>query len=490
VSDAQIRVLVAEDEEHLGAILEHFLAGRGYAVTMCRDGRTALTALQSGRYDVALLDIVMPELDGLEVLRQLQSESDPPEVITITGNGTIDTAITAIKLGAYDYIAKPYRMAEIDVMVRRAWEKRELARANQLLRARVSGCIPATMAAEGVRMRELVARAASVAPGSEPVIIQGEAGVGKTHLARYIHGHSHRPADVYVEIVGREEIADMRAYLFGDVRSDTSRQVGVLQRAERGTVVLDANVLTNDERAALADVLASRTFTPRGGDPVPLLARVIVCERIARAGMASLTDAMPGTRLSVPPLRERADDYGPLASQLLAYVDDGRTRTMTPDAIAVLTEYSWPANVRELRAVLVRAAILATSFQLTAADVRNALSAAGPTVASASTTAATTAVTTAATTDASAGLAVEAAMLADVTVPVTLADLERSHIGAMLVRHHWHQGRAAEALGISTKTLYRKMREYGFTRPRKRRLARSGTALATPVGAGSAPGAE
>jgi DNA-binding NtrC family response regulator len=486
VSDAQIRVLVAEDEEHLGAILEHFLVGRGYAVTMCRDGRTALTALQSGRYDVALLDIVMPELDGLEVLRQLQSESDPPEVITITGNGTIDTAITAIKLGAYDYIAKPYRMAEIDVMVRRAWEKRELARANQLLRARVSGCIPATMAAESVRMRELVARAAAVAPGNEPVIIQGEAGAGKTHLARYIHGHSHRPADVYVEIVGRDGIADMRAYLFGDVRSDAARQVGVLQRAERGTVVVDANVLTNDERAALAGVLASWTFTPLGGEPVPLLARVIVCEQIARAGTASLTDAMPGTRLSVPPLRERTDDYGTLASQLLAYVDDGHTRTMAPDAIAVLAEYSWPANVRELRAVLVRAAILATSLQLTAADVRSALSAAGPTVAAASTTDAATDMTA----DAVAGLAVEAAMLADVTVPVTLADLERSHIGAMLVRHHWHQGRAAEALGISTKTLYRKMREYGFTRPRKRRLARSGTALATPVGAGSTPGAE
>ena len=135
--EGPIRVLVAEDEQHLGAILEHFLRGRGYAVTMCRDGRSALQSVRSGAFDVALLDIVMPELDGLEVLRHLAGDPDPPQVIIITGNGTIDTAITAIRLGAYDYLTKPYRMAEIDAIVRRAWEKRELLRANAMLRQRV-----------------------------------------------------------------------------------------------------------------------------------------------------------------------------------------------------------------------------------------------------------------------------------------------------------------------------------------------------------------
>ena len=113
MSETKIKVLVAEDEVHLGQILSNFLGGRGYAVHTVTDGRAALEALRAEAYDVALLDIVMPELDGLEVLKQVRADADPPEVIIITGNGTIETAISAMKLGAYDYMAKPYRMAEI-----------------------------------------------------------------------------------------------------------------------------------------------------------------------------------------------------------------------------------------------------------------------------------------------------------------------------------------------------------------------------------------
>src|SRR5258705_4201533 len=135
VSEAKIKVLVAEDEVNLGQILSNFLNGRGCTVRTVTDGRAAIEALRAEAYDVALLDIVMPELDGLEVLKQVRTEVDPPEVIIITGNGTIETAISAMKLGAYDYMAKPYRMAEIDVLVRRAWEQRRLARDDVLLQS-------------------------------------------------------------------------------------------------------------------------------------------------------------------------------------------------------------------------------------------------------------------------------------------------------------------------------------------------------------------
>mgnify|MGYP003580580335 CR=1 FL=1 len=107
----RIHVLIAEDEAHLGQILQTFLCGRGYQVTAVSDGRAALEALRAESFDVALLDIVMPEMDGLEVLRQIREEPEAPEMIIITGNGTIETAITAMKLGAYDYLSKPYRMA-------------------------------------------------------------------------------------------------------------------------------------------------------------------------------------------------------------------------------------------------------------------------------------------------------------------------------------------------------------------------------------------
>jgi DNA-binding NtrC family response regulator len=437
-----IRVLIAEDEEHLGAILEHFLRGRGYAVTMCRDGKTALASLQAESYDVALIDIVMPEMDGLEVLRHLQTEPDPPEVIIITGNGTIDTAITAIKLGAYDYISKPYRMAEIDVMVRRAWEKRELMRSNVFLRTRLVSKMPTTVRVENARMHAAVQHLTTLAPLSDIIVLHGPAGVGKTHLARYIHTVSGRPADAYVEVSSRDETnGGVAVRLFGHEpgtrRGETARRAGILQLVASGTVVIDANVLDKQTRAMVAEALAQRAFTRLGGTQrISLTARVIVCDRATEPGIDGLD--WPAMHVQVPALRERPEDLGILASELVRDIGDGVVRTIAPDVMPVLLQYGWPGNVRELQSVITRAAILASRPEVTSADVRMVLAG-------------------------TVGAEGEGAQL---------ADLERFHIEAMLARVNWHQGRAAEALGISTKTLYRKMREFGFVRPRKRKLSR------------------
>ena len=194
MTDSKIKVLVAEDEVHLGQILSNFLNGRGYAVQTVSDGRSALDALRSEAYDVALLDIVMPELDGLE---------DPPEVIIITGNGTIETAISAMKLGAYDYMAKPYRMAEIDVLVRRAWEKRRLARENVLLQSQLDRAGGAseitTQYAPLLAVLDAVAR---VAPSDSPVLISGESGTGKELVAHMLHRLSGRSGP-FVDVSSR-----------------------------------------------------------------------------------------------------------------------------------------------------------------------------------------------------------------------------------------------------------------------------------------------
>jgi len=137
VSGAPVHILLAEDEEHLGAILESFLQGRGHRVHRVADGAAALAALRTTDFDVALLDVMMPELDGLDVLRGLAALADPPEAIVMTGNGTADVALAALQLGAYDYLPKPYRMAEVDLLVRRAAEKRCLRREVAELRARL-----------------------------------------------------------------------------------------------------------------------------------------------------------------------------------------------------------------------------------------------------------------------------------------------------------------------------------------------------------------
>ncbi len=434
---APISVLIAEDEEHLGAILEHFLRGRGYAVTMCRDGRAALTELHAVPYDVALIDIVMPQMDGLEVLRHLQNEPAPPEVIIITGNGTIDTAITAIKLGAYDYISKPYRMAEIDVMVRRAWEKRELGKANVMLRARTHE-LPETLSSKNSVMREVVERLPEIASSDVPVVITGERGAGKSYVARYLHQLSGRTRDSLIEIQRERGALTNAAALVGrqGVPAGSLMPTGAFLAADRGTTVIDIAALDEEARAVLRDAILTNSFTRIGGSQsLPLTTRLVICVDDPSDGFGATITA---EKITLPPLRARTEDLGPLVTELLAE-QTGPVHTMAPEALEVLATYSWPGNVRELKTVLARCALLAPKENISAGDLRLLL--------------------------ATAAVGAEGR-------GAPLSDLEKLHIEAMLVRFHWHQGRAAEALGISTKTLYRKMREFGFRRPRKRKLSR------------------
>jgi DNA-binding NtrC family response regulator len=447
----RIRILVAEDEANLAQILTTFLVGRGHHVISVGDGRAALQALQASAFDVALLDIVMPEMDGLEVLRHLREDSDAPEVIIITGNGTIETAISAMKLGAYDYMSKPYRMAEIDVLVRRAWEKRQLARENRLLTSRLSRVDgnPEIQTADA-QMQTVLGMIERAASSDSPVLITGESGTGKELVARALHRLSGRPGplvDLNCAVI-TEGAAESE--LFGFERGAagagvTARRAGHLELAAGGTLFLDeVSELESRLQGKLLRALEQGSFFRVGGtQKVEVDVRIVTATNrdlsaLVREGRFrdDLFYRINAITITLPPLRERTADVPLLADHFLKKFGGATPPAVAEDALDALRSYSWPGNVRELRNVIERAVLLAGGREITAADL--------PLGQMNAATAATL-----------------------VGGTVTLADLERRHIEAVLRQTQWHQGRAASALGISSKTLYRKIREYGFRRPER-----------------------
>src|SRR5437868_9588665 len=268
---SRIRILVAEDEENLAQILCTFLRGRGHYVVCVGDGKAALQAVRDEAFDVALIDIVMPEMDGLETLKHFRSEPDPPQVIVITGNGTVETAIHAMKLGAYDYLAKPYRMAEIDVLVRRAWEKRQLARENRYLQARLSR-VDGTpeVVTQYAPMHAVLALLERVATTDSPVLITGESGTGKTLLARAIHRLSARVGPIVEadSALVAETVVDVE--LFGHERGAfpgaVARKAGLIELAANGTLFIDeVGLLSSKLQSKLARALEHGSFFRIGG---------------------------------------------------------------------------------------------------------------------------------------------------------------------------------------------------------------------------------
>ena len=446
----RIKVLVAEDELYLGTLLEQFLTSRGHDVTVVRDGASALATLRHESFDVALLDIVMPELDGLEVLRHLRDEPAPPEVIIISGNGTVETAIGAMRLGAYDYLSKPYRMAEIDVLVRRAWEKRELARETARLEKRLAAVDPfPELLTQHPPLRDVMDTVTRVARSMTPVLITGESGTGKELVARAIHRLSERGKGPLVDIAcaaigGPSVETELFGYENGAFPGAASQKSGLLELASGGTLFMDeVAALEPRLQGALLRVLENGSFTRGGGtQKVSLNARIITATNKDLESLVASGDfrddflyRINTVRLDLPPLRERRCDIAMLATTFLLRFGGGRMRELDDDAREALENYDWPGNVRELRNVIERAVLLAKSDAISASDL-----------------------------PIPAFRVDRRAANNGTGVLRPLADLERDHIRFVLDRVNWHQGRAAAILGISSKTLYRKIREYGFDR--------------------------
>ena len=451
IDTPRIKVLVAEDEPHLSAVLAQFLIERGCDVTTCADGRVALDALRAESFDVALLDILMPGMDGLEVLRAVREDASPPEVIIITGNGSIDSAIGAMKHGAYDYLTKPYRMAEIDVLVRRAWEKRRLAREHAMMHARLARLDAADeIITQHAPLKAVLALVERVARSDSPVLFSGESGTGKELVARLLHRASARADGPWVDLNGAAIAAErMESELFGHERGAfpgaTERKLGLLEMASGGTVFLDqVGALDPKAQGKLLRALEQGMCYRAGGtQKVQSDFRLIAATNQDLAMQvgdgsfrADLYYRINTVSITLPPLRERAVDVPLLARHFLTRTAGGAARTLSVEALDALQAYPGPGNVRELRNVIDRAALVGPAPEIRAIDLALGL-----------------------------GMPVAPARAGAETL-TSLEEMERRHIDAVLRQVNWHQGRAADILGISPKTLYRKIREYGISRPR------------------------
>ncbi len=457
------RILVAEDEANLRLVLQKELQRMGHDVRVVPDGEAALKLLEESNVDVLLSDINMPNLDGMELLRRVHQRPNPPEVIMLTGHATVESAIEAMKLGAYDYLSKPYRIAELDALVKQAAEKRRLRVDNARLRTLVERrtATPEIVSVSD-SMREVMRLVERVAPSDASVLITGESGTGKELVANAIHRLSLRSEGSFIDLncaAFQESLleSELFGYEAGAFSGAKGRKLGLWELADNGTIFLDeVTELPPQLQSKLLRAIETNSFYRVGAvRKVQVNVRVVAAtnrdvNEVTSDGRfrADLLYRINSFQINLPPLRERPEDVEPIAAHLLKQLAGSNMPELMPEALSALKSYSWPGNVRQLRNTLERAVLLANDGRVTAADLPPEI---------VSPVAAFRPVVAASASDAS-GLA----QAPGATPP--LREVERQQILAALEQTGWHRGKTAEMLGISPSTLYRRLRDYNLTK--------------------------
>lgn len=370
------RVLVADDERLMAEMLEEMLRADGMLVEIAHTGREALEKFRSLDFDLVLLDLRMPEMHGLEVLQEMRKEDPNTPVIVITAYGSVDNAVEALKMGAYDFITKPFKIEELRNAVARALEVEQLRREKEYLLSELQeefhfeGVI-----GESPKMKEVMRVAQLVAKTDATVLISGESGTGKELLARSIHYQSHRKDRPFV-VVNCGAITEtlLESELFGHEKGAFTgaytRKPGKFELADGGTIFLDEiGEMSPAMQVKLLRVLQEKTFERVGGTtPITVDVRIIAAtnrdlKRAVREGAfrEDLYYRLNVIPIYLPPLRERKEDLPLLCDYLIARHCrklHKKIRGISPQAMRVLRKYHWPGNIRELDNVLERAIIL------------------------------------------------------------------------------------------------------------------------------------
>jgi DNA-binding NtrC family response regulator len=439
-----IGVLIVDDEHAVRDSLRRWFKSYGCRIDVAADATEALAKFEHEKWDIVLLDIRMPGMSGIELQRRIKEIDDSIIRIMITAFATADTAVEALKEGAFDYISKPINPAQLDHIIRNAVEKRKLLAETAALRQTVEElAMPEEIVGDAPEFRRVLELVAEVARSDATVMIRGESGAGKELIARAIHANSRRK---YYPIIcincGAYTEGLLESEIFGHEKGAfTGAQFtrrGKLELADKGTLFFDeiGNISVKMQMDLLR-VLETKQFTRLGGERmVTTDFRVISAtnmdlEQAVKEGRfrEDLYYRLNVFRIEIPPLRGRPADIPKLAEYFLAKFRRSMSKAgfgFTPEAVEVLAQYRWPGNVRELRNVVERAMVVAKGDVVTAADLSLPFS--------------------------------------DPCTPEvdSLEEMEKMHVARILHKAGGNIARAAEMLGIERATLYAKIKKYGL----------------------------
>jgi two-component system response regulator HydG len=445
------KILVVDDQRNMRATTAIVLRNAGHTVDEAADGAAALQCLQQEAFDVVLTDLRMPAVDGMEVLREVQRLAPETQVIVMTAYGTIESAVEAIRLGAYDFLAKPFKEDELLLRIEKALEKRRLVGEVSLLTGefrRRYGLEHIVGRSDAVQ--DVLDRVVRVAPTDATVLISGESGTGKELVARALHVASRRGDKPFVP-VNCAAITEtlLESELFGHAKGSFTGAIrarrGLFEEANGGTLFIDEIGETSPGfQAKLLRALQEGEIRRVGeSTPVQVDVRVIaatnqdlrraIAERRFREDLFYRLAVVP---LRIPPLRERREDIPLLAAHFLQRFvrRTGAQKTLSPDAVARLLEHPWPGNVRELENIIEQAAALSPFVEIRAADIHL---------------------------DAHAQPR-EAHEDGPRTLAAAVEDAERRTIEAAVTRCSGDLARVAREVGVSATTLWRKMKRLGI----------------------------
>jgi two-component system nitrogen regulation response regulator NtrX len=449
---ASPKILIVDDEAGIRESLSSILRDERYSVEAVESAELALERLSSGSVEVVLLDVWLPGMDGMEALSRIQSLPQPPSVIIISGHGTIETAVRATKLGAFDFIEKPLSLERIIVLVRNAIEQRRLQEENQLLHTELGHRY--RIVGDSVPMKALRQQIAVTAPTNGRVLIYGESGTGKELVARSLHAASLRNKAFFVEVncaAIPEELIESE--LFGHVKGSftgaSEDKIGKFAKADGGTLFLDeVGDMSLRTQSKVLRVLEEQRFERVGSNQtLHVDVRVIAAtnknleQEIARGAFRQdLFYRLNVIPFFVPLLRDRKEDIPVLARYFLSEFSaeyGKKTRELTDGAMEILLRYPWPGNVRELRNLVERLVIVCPQARIEPHHLPPELF---------------------------RGVA-ESPQQPYSTLHEARSAYEREFILRKLQEHRWNMTQTASALGLERSHLYRKMKSLGIAAP-------------------------